>query len=286
MIDIKQFVLLEDLNKTRSISASAMRLGYTQSGVSHAIKKMENQWGMKLLKRTNHGVELTSEAKYLLPYVQSILVQYNRFNEAMDAINGLTKGSVTIGSYSSIARHWLPKILQAFNRSYPQIQIHVREGDYDEIMQWIGQGTVDFGFVSKSGQSNFAFIPFQKEMLYVVVPDHCWTGSFPIHELEQHPYIASEIGVDNDVAATLHQAGINPHVTCYCKEDASILAMVKQGLGLSILPELIVKDVDIHCCPLDPPAYRTLGIMYKSEDGLSSADKALIEIAKDQITHS
>ena len=279
-MDIKQFLLLEDLNKTKSITSSAQRLGYTQSGVSHAIKKMEKEWNIKLLKRTNHGVELTSEAKYLLPYVQSTLVQFSRFKEALDAINGLTKGSITIGSYSSIAMHWLPIILQQFNQMYPQIQIHVREGDYDEIMQWIGQGIVDFGFVSQSGQSNFAFIPFQKEMLYAVVPDTQWQGPFPIHALEQHPYIASEIGVDNDVAATLHQAGVKPHVACYCKEDASILAMVKQGLGMTILPELILKDVDIQKHPLDPPAYRTLGIMYKSEDVLSAAYKALITIAK------
>lgn len=279
-MDIKQFQLLGDLNKTGSITASAQRLGYTQSGVSHTIKKMEQAWNLKLLKRTNHGVELSSEAKYLLPYMQSTLTQYERFKEALDAINGLTKGSITIGSYSSIAKHWLPTIFQQFHQTYPQIQIHVREGDYDEIMQWIGQGTVDFGFVSQSGQSNFAFLPFQQEMLYAVVPQAYSIDVFPIHELELHPYIASEIGVDNDVVATLHQAGVDPQVLCYCKEDASIVAMVKQGLGMTILPGLILKDLDVNKYPLDPPAYRTLGIMYKSEDVLSAADHALISIAK------
>ncbi len=282
-MDIKQFALLEDLNKTGSITSSAQRLGSTQSGISHTIKKLEKEWHIKLLKRTNHGVELTSEAKYLLPYMQSTLVQYTRFKEALDAINGLSTGSITIGSYSSIAKHWLPTLLQRFNQTYPQIQIHVREGDYDEIMQWIGQGTVDFGFISQSGQSSFMFLPFQKEMLYAVVCEKQTKDVMPIHELEQYPYIASEIGVDNDVSATLRQAGIQPHVICYCKEDASIVAMVKQGLGITILPELSLKGLDVNTYPLDPPAYRTLGIMYKSEDVLSAADKALIEIAKEII---
>ena len=86
-MDIKQFALLEDLNKTGSITSSAQRLGSTQSGISHTIKKLEKEWHIKLLKRTNHGVELTSEAKYLLPYMQSTLVQYTRFKEALDAID-------------------------------------------------------------------------------------------------------------------------------------------------------------------------------------------------------
>ena len=259
-MDIKQFALLEDLNKTGSITSSAQRLGSTQSGISHTIKKLEKEWHIKLLKRTNHGVELTSEAKYLLPYMQSTLVQYTRFKEALDAINGLSTGSITIGSYSSIANHWLPTLLQ-----------------------WIGQGTVDFGFIAQSGQSNFMFLPFQKEMLYAVVCEKQTKDVMPIHELEQYPYIASEIGVDNDVSATLRQAGIQPHVICYCNEDASIVAMVKQGLGITILPELSLKGLDVNTYPLDPPAYRTLGIMYKSEDVLSAADKALIEIAKEII---
>ena len=67
-MDIKYLQLIEDINQTHSLTMSAQRLGYTQSALSHSIKKIEAKLGITLLSRTNHGVALTSEAKFLLPY--------------------------------------------------------------------------------------------------------------------------------------------------------------------------------------------------------------------------
>lgn len=285
-MDRKGMELLLDLNRTHSLTASAQSLGITQSALSHSVKKMEKQLGFALLSRSNHGVGLSAEAKYLLPYMQSVLSQYAVFEEAVHSLQGLKRGSITIGTYSSIAIQWLPAIIQEFRQSYPDIQIHVREGYADQILRWIREESIDFGFLSDVPGHGFHFLPFTKEPLYAVAgmnfscPEE-WKGKFPMQAFAQYPFIASEIGVDKDVVAALHQEDVDAKIQFYCKQDQSILAMVKRGLGLSLLPSLILKDVqDVQIFPLAQEVNRSLGIMYASEQSLSTASKKFMEVAQ------
>lgn len=96
-MDIKYLELIENLNQTHSLTLSAQKLGYTQSALSHSIKKIEEKLGVTLLSRTNHGVALTTEAKFLLPYIQSTTKQYHAFEEAVSALHGLKKAPLPLG---------------------------------------------------------------------------------------------------------------------------------------------------------------------------------------------
>lgn len=285
-MDIKYLELIENLNQTHSLTISAQKLGYTQSALSHSIKKIEENLGVTLLTRTNHGVALTTEAKFLLPYIQSTTTQYHAFQEAVNALHGLNRGSITIGAFSSVAIHWLPEIIAEFRRAYPEIQIHVREGYADEILSWIREETVDFGFISDVIEQSYEFIPFKKEPLYAVTNKDFqlkkeWKGKFPISAFEEYPFIASEIGVDKDVALSLKKAKVKANIQFYCKQDQTILAMVKNGLGITLLPSLILKDVEgIKKIPLQEEMGRTLGISCLSKNSLSIASKKFIELAQ------
>lgn len=281
-MDIKYLELIEDINKTHSLTRTAQRLGYTQSGISHNIKKMENDLQIKLFKRTNHGMQATDEARFLLPYIQATTNQYRKFEEALTSIHGLQKGSITIGTYSSMAVHWLPDIIELFKNTYPDIQIHVREGYSDEIIQWIRDETVDFGFMSKSADLEFDFLPFSTEPLLAVVPlDFQWEGPFPVEAFEKYPFIASEIGVDNDISSAFKKENIKPNIQFYCKEDPSIIAMVKKGLGITLLPSLMLKgQKEVKTIPLADTVERTLGIACQSLEDLSAAGKAFVDISK------
>ena len=285
-MELKYLELLEDIAKTQSITASAQRLGYTQSGVSHIIKKLEKELGVTLLKRLNHGVQLSTEAKYLLPYIQATNAQYRNFQEALDAIHGVITGSITVGAYSSVAQNWLPRLITEFKKSYPYIQIHVREGYSDQILSWLREETIDFGFMSQVPEYNYEFIPFQKEPLYAVVPkdfeipEH-WQNKFPLSAFEHYPFIASEVGVDTDVSSLLRKEAIHPNIQCYCKEDKTIISLVESGLGITILPALMVaKETNIIKMELSKPYERTLGIYY-AKPHLSLASQTFIKLAEE-----
>ena len=122
---MKVLQVLDDISKTHSVSATARRLGLSQSALSHGMKRMEKEWGIPLWKRQANGVILTTEAQQLLPRIRQILDQNQQLQKDLDEISGLKKGILRIGCYSSIAMNWLPTLIRSFQEQYPDIDIHI-----------------------------------------------------------------------------------------------------------------------------------------------------------------
>ena len=116
-----------------SITRAAGQLGYTQSGVSHLVATLEEDLGVGLLVRSKSGTILTEEGKALLPYINRILeAEQDLKNKVLD-IRGLSTGNLRIGTFSSVAIHWLPGLLSGFKARYPGVEISVVNGDYAQV---------------------------------------------------------------------------------------------------------------------------------------------------------
>lgn len=283
-MDIRKLELLADIAETGNLTGSGSRLGYTQSGVSHTIKKLEEEFGFTLLRRTNKGVALTPDAMQLLPDIRSLITRYRRLEETLDAIKGIQKGSLVVGTYSSIAIQWLPRIIPQFQNEYPSISLQIKEGGSEDLEKWIHDGTVDFAFLSKNPYQDFDFIPLAEDEICAILPkdfplEDIHAQSFPLSSFSTLPFIASEAGVDYDIAATLESGQITPPVRFYCKDDHSIIAMTSHGLGVTLLPSLIVSGYlnQVLALPLSPSSSRTLGIGMLSRKELSAASKAFLD---------
>ena len=103
-------------------------MGYTQPGVSHILKGMEAEFGFPLFIRTKQGVIPTTNAETILPLVRQLLSINEQLEQTISSLNGLTTGRLTIASFASIARNWLPEIIHAFQQEYPGIDIALMEG--------------------------------------------------------------------------------------------------------------------------------------------------------------
>ncbi len=286
-MDINSLELLLDIVSTGNLTATAKHFGYTQSAVSHMVKKLESEMGFSLLKRTNRGVEPSSDLKAIIPSIRNVVTASHHLDEEIKAVQGIHRGSLSIGSYSSTAINWLPMIIRDFQRRYPDISIRIREGGLEEIEEWMREGSVDFGIMSDVEGRNYTFIPLTVEPLYAVFPTDLdlppeFSEAFPITAFTGYPFITSETGMDYDVAAALQNAGVVPDVAFRCKDDHSIMAMVEKGLGVTLLPALIIKGHEntLRSIPLDPPVNRMLGIGVISEDALSLSARAFIEMTE------
>lgn len=286
-MDISKLALLCDIADTNNLTASAERMGYTQSGVSHAISKLETEMGVTILKRTKRGVELTSDGETLMPYIRLVVSHYNRMDEIVDSILGLQRGSICIGTYCSIASQWLPAVIQRFQELYPSIAIRIREGGIQDVEQWLAEGSIDFGFLSWHKHQNYKFISLARDPLYAItakefpLPDE-YRKSFPVSAFADYPFIASESGVDYDVAVAMEQAGIKPMVSFSCRDDHTIIPMVENNLGISLMPGMFLEghDSNIRKIPVSPCTIRTLGIGILAEKSLSTSAKAFIKLSK------
>ena len=148
-MDISKYALFADVADTGNFTKSGERMGYTQPGVSHILKAMESEFGFPLFVRTKQGVVPTHNAEAILPLVRQLLAVNEQLEQTVSSLNGLTKGHLTIASFASIGRSWLPTVIHTYQQKFPGIEIELLEGGTDDIVHWVENSRADFGLLSK-----------------------------------------------------------------------------------------------------------------------------------------
>lgn len=284
-MDIKKFQLFVDVAETKNFTRSGERMGYTQSGVSHILKSLETEMGFPLFIRNKQGVRLTKNAELILPLVRSLLSRYEILEQTVNDLNGLETGKLAIATYSSISVNWMPPIIHRFQESYPGIDISLMEGGADDIIRWINDDIADFGFVSHRNMESLEWISLCEDPLVAVLPkDHPAppSGVFSIKEFEGKSFIISAIGTDYDIHYALEASGVKPDMRFSATDDHTIIAMVANKLGVSILPKLMLYHFDdrVSSYLLEPYYSRDLGIAVKSKANMSPAAVKFLETTK------
>jgi len=259
-----------------SFTKAAQILNYSQSGISRMINDLEKEWQVSLLERSRAGVQLTSDGQQLLPYAQSLCDEYWQLQAKIEELNGIESGLIRIGTFSSVAAHWLPNIIKAFQKDYPNIDYELLLGDYAEIEEWILEGRVDCGFLRLPTHPDLETVFLEQDQLMVILPENHPLASceaFPLAALCNDPFMLLEKGAKAEVSAIFERCGLSPQVRFTTWDDYAIMSMVESGLGISILPELILKRVpyQIIARPLEIPAFRKIGLALRSKKTVSQA---------------
>jgi DNA-binding transcriptional LysR family regulator len=287
-MDIKKFQLFADVAETENFTKTGERMGYTQSGVSHMLKSLENEINFPLFVRSKQGVKLTSDAETILPSVRALLSVYENLEQNINEINGLEKGQITIATFSSISIHWLPEIIHQFLQEYPGINIKLMEGGTDDIVGWIENNIADFGFLSKRHTQSLEWISLYDDPLMAVLPKDYPVPEnkvVPISMFENNYFVMSAMGTDYDVHHALATAGIKPNVRFTSTDDHTIISMIENRLGISILPELVTRNFEnqVSTYLLEPYFSRTLGVAMKSKAGLSPAANKFLNLTRKMV---
>ncbi len=285
MSNIKYRALLSAIEEG-NLTAAAARLNYTQPGISHMIAALEKELGFSLLIRTKNGVVPTAEAQELIFHIRQLINSEDRILEISDKIKGVEKGIVRIGTFYSVSVYWLPKIIGIFESKYPNISLRLTEGDSSEIINGIREGILDLGFISDPGTEGVDFIPIQTDPIMAVLPaNHPLADRevVDIHELTKYPFIYPSENSYEDIYKYIEgDDSIDFDIKYRVKGDEAILAMVGEGLGVSIMPKLLLGD-KVHAGhiikPLSKKYHRTLGIVVRSGKYASPAVKNFIKTA-------
>lgn len=281
-MNIQKYMAFEKTVAYGSFTKAAKVLNYSQSGISRMINDLEQEWKVTLLERGKTGVKLTSEGTKLLPYVQNLCSTFEKLQKQVDELNGLQSGLIRIGTFSSVATHWLPNIITEFQKDYPNIDYELLLGDYTEIEEWIYTGRVDCGFLCLPTRSEFDTIFLAQDKLLVILPENhplkdC--DKFPAVALCNEPFMLLEKGSRSEISEILEQNHLMPNIHFTTWDDYAIMSMVESGLGISVLPQLILKRVPYRILTkeLDIPAYRNIGIALKNKKNASLTVKRFLE---------
>lgn len=261
-----KYIIFTKIIETGSLTAAADALGLTQSGVSHAVNSLEEELGTKLLIRNRNGIKLTGDGSVLFPLVKAVADAREELNRKALEIKCLDAGKIRLGAFTSVAVNWLPGILKSFNDLFPNIEFELINGDYHDISQGLISENIDIGFVTLPLDiPNCECIPLVEDRILAVLPKNHRlkdAGYFPMSALKDEPFISLLEKSDHDARRALDSAGVKPNIKYTTKDDYAIIAMVEQGLGISLMPELLLKgnDDNVVVKPLEKDFKRTIGI--------------------------
>lgn len=287
-VSLGKYEVFVTVIESGSLTKAGEMLGLTQSAISHALASLEREFGFSILTRGRSGISLTSNGERLLPYMREMLRAQERMQQEVYAINGMEVGTVRIGTFTSVSTQWLPGILKRFQDLYPAIEVKLFEGYYDGIESWIQTGEVDMGFVSLPTTEDLESIPLKKDQLYLLVTDeHPLYQEERVHvsRLAEETFIMPKEGCDNDIQRLLAQYRLQPRVKYEVGDDHAIIAMVQNGLGISILPEMILFRLppNIRMIPLAGEHYRSLGVAATSFSKQSPAAKRFLQVVTEWV---
>lgn len=281
-MNIQKYLAFVKTVEYGSFTKAAEVLHYSQSGISRMINDLEKEWKIVLLERGKAGVKLTSDGMKLLPHAKELCAEYEKLQMEVDDLNGLRSGLIRIGTFSSVATHWLPKIIKEFQKTYPNIDYELLLGDYTEIEEWIMEGRVDCGFLRLPAHEEFETIFLEQDRLLAVLPEgHALAHleKIPVAALCDEPFMLLEKGEKTEISEIFERCGLKPKVHFTTWDDYAIMSMVESGLGISILPELILRRVPYRIITreLEVPAFRKIGVALRSKKTASLAVKRFLE---------
>ena len=272
-----------------SLTNAADALGSTQSRISHILSDLEQEYGFTLLKRGRGGVQLTEAGALLLPKMQEVLKKNRELEAMINDIKGAEAGTIRLGTFTSVAVHWLPGVIRTFQEAHPRVELQMLSGDYHDMEQWLQNKEIELGFVTLPAPAEVQTVPLLEDPLVAIFPKGhrlAQLDRIPPKELEKEPFISLLQSSAHDMHRALDQAGIRPNIKFTTKDDYAILAMVEQGLGVSIVPQLLLKGSqrELEVRPLDPAVSRTIALAIPDGESLPVFN-AFVETVQQWLNH-
>ena len=195
---------------------------------------------------------------------------------------GLQNSLIRIGTFTSVSRNLLPPMMMRFKEKYPDVRFVLRQGEYTSIPQWIRQGEIDFGFVNQDAVEGMETrLLYEDHMLAVLPQGHRLEkkSSLTLQDISTEPLILLDEGEHSVLLDAFHSAGLTPNLAYEVYDDYSILSMVRQGLGISVLYEKVVAGFEqgLSLRPIQESPRRRVALSWLSWDTMPYAARRFAE---------
>ncbi len=283
-MDTNKIAVLLKAVENGSLLTTAGQLGYTQAGLTHMMKSLEADLGVTLLYRGKFGVRLTEDGKRLLPFFENLVNANERLIREAEAIRQQNRSVIRLAAVASVIRTWLPDVISEFQKQYPEYSFEVKEGTFN-LYQWFDQGSVDL-CITCNILNRRDFEPLMTDEFFACLPPDYPIGEdevFPLKRFEEEPYLSASCGEDYDIQALLDEYDVHPKKQNTRVEDASVISMVSRGLGVSLIPKLVLdsSNADIKAVPLDLPCRRRIGVIHADVKDMTPGLKLFLRFLRE-----
>ncbi|HEV7789447.1 MAG TPA: LysR family transcriptional regulator [Pseudonocardia sp.] len=290
-LSLQRLRMLRELHRRGTVTAAAAALHYTASAVSQQLAQLERDVGARLFERLGRRVQLTELGLVLTEHAEEIIGSVERATLALEEAQEGVSARLTAGVWASVASGLLPAALTALAADHPGIQVRTKELAPEDTEGAVRDGALDFSFVidysnyPMSWDPALARVVIAVERLHAAVP----AGAVPsatlsLPGLAEHPWILagprSHFG--RAVRIACQRSGFEPKINHEVGEQATALAMVAAGLGVTL-----VSDLGLSLCPpgvdivsLTEPVMRTVSIAYRMKAARRPSLELVIEAVR------
>lgn len=283
-MDAKKIEILLEAMESGSLMAVAEKNGYTPSGLSHLLRRLEEELGVKLAERNNRGIVLSDEGVRLLPYLRKYVNAYQDLEKEAGRLGQKKAEILHIAAYASIAKNWMPELIGFFSQKHPEITVELEVVGRQELYRSMKSGKYNLIFACEDKTFGYNFEPLAQDRFFAVLPQN-YEGkeSFPLKDFEKYSFIMPSYGEDVEVHELFAEYGITPKLLPATADDPVIIGMVEGGMGVSMMSELVLHGSGEHVkkLPVEPAAFRELGVVYKERKLLSKAEKSFLDFVRD-----
>ena len=285
-----QLEVFAALAKVGSFSRAAAALGITQSAVSHALKQLETELGVCLVRRAGSAPALTDVGARLLQRANDILQQKEALQQEADHERGIARGTLRIASFGATSSlQLLPPLLEKFARQHPLVEVQIDEQADEAVVQSLLERRVELGFVVLPDE-RFEVVPLAQDELVAVLPEsHALASRTAITAMDLHgqPFIRTSAGSGLHIDQFLAAHGAQPRTLFRFEQLASMLGFVARGHALAIAARLALPDAPrgIVYRSLAPPRVRMTALAALNFKRLSPAAQAFVALARSQARH-
>jgi DNA-binding transcriptional LysR family regulator len=276
-----QLQVLLAIVEARGFTAAAAQLAMTQSAVSHALAALEQELGVALIERRRDGPQLTAVGERVATQARVAVGAAEAARQEAAAAQGLASGRVRVGSFPSVSASLLPGVMRVFRQRYPKVAVVLFEGTDDEVQSWIVDRVVDVGLVTGPLPALVTTPLCDDPFVAVVAPDDplARQACVSANDLAGEPFILSKSGCEPLIRQFFTQGGAALRPAYEVRDMPTILAMVREGLGVAIVAQLALPDPPTGLCvlPLEPPTVRHLALGVPADMPIAPAVQAFID---------
>jgi DNA-binding transcriptional LysR family regulator len=277
---LRSFVAVAEV---RSFTRAASLAHLTQPAISRQIARLEGELGVRLFERYGRRVECTPDGKLLLPLAKAIVARADDAARMMREHAGMVSSRVRVGSTGTVFGHLLSPVLATFIKTYPKIHLDLIERDDTLLEEGIFNGELDCAIMTAWGSSRAAFMHLlTEEILLVVRQDHRLAGeqSVSLADLADEPFLlpGHSLNTSNLLTDACRRAGFEPKVPYRANYLELAKALVRQGLGIALLPKMFISSLTLDglvAMPLKEHITRDLQLIYSNERPLAVAARSL-----------
>lgn len=304
-IKTEQIIYLEDIAKTQSISQTAQRFFISQQALSFSLNKLEEEFGVTFLNRTNRGAELTQEGILFLEKSKSILATYRELKEDLYLHTAdfshkelLAEDSLTIYSHTRLLEPLLVSLLDQYTRKYPKINIQLYENENIDTIEAIGQQKGDFGLifipdflVTENADYQFPDTVYLEQLFSDEFIICCSTNhplknrkSIRLKEISSVPTILFDTNANILTTKDNPLPPVSSH-QYFSKNMAFHKALIRRGMAVSLITsfefrKLYFKHKDITALPIIDSPKSVITLVTNTTSALSPAAQLFISMLK------